>query len=97
MFVEGAIAKRTAHVWYAKFKNEKLDFKNAPRFARTVELQLLQENSCQTTKEWENKMECSHTAVEKHLHSIEKVGVGTGFRMLTTTKSTVKINESQLC
>ncbi|KOC58661.1 Histone-lysine N-methyltransferase SETMAR [Habropoda laboriosa] len=76
---EGAIAERTARDWYAKFKNGNFDLKDAPRSGRPVEFdeerlnQLLHENSRQTARELEGKMECSHTAIEKHLHSLGKV------------------------
>ncbi|CAI9734608.1 Hypothetical predicted protein [Octopus vulgaris] len=79
VYGEGAIAERTARDWYAKFKNGNFDLKDAPRSGRPVEFnekqlnQLLHENSHQTTRELAEKMECSHTAIEKHLHSMGKV------------------------
>ncbi|KOC64196.1 Histone-lysine N-methyltransferase SETMAR [Habropoda laboriosa] len=79
VYGEGAIAERTARDWYAKFKNGNFDLKDAPRSGRPVEFdeerlnQLLHVNSRQTTRELAEKMECSHTAIEKHLHSMGKV------------------------
>ena len=73
MYGEGAIAERTARDWYAKFKNGNFDLKDAPRSGRPVEFdeerlnQLLHENPRQTTRELAEKMECSHTAIEKFL------------------------------
>lgn len=75
----GAIAERTARDWYAKFKKGNFDLKDAPRSRRPVEFdeerlnQLLHENPRQTTRELAEKMECSHTAIEKHLQSMGKV------------------------
>ncbi|KAG8239603.1 hypothetical protein J437_LFUL019245, partial [Ladona fulva] len=75
----GAIAERTAHDWYAKFKKGNFDLKDAPCYGRPVEFdeerlnQLLHENPRQTTRELAEKMECSHTAIEKNLHSMGKV------------------------
>lgn len=77
VYGEGAIAERTTRDWYTKFKNGNFDLKDAPRSGRSVEFnkeqlnQLLHENSRQTTRE--EKMECSHTAIEKHFHSMGKV------------------------
>ncbi|XP_052827644.1 histone-lysine N-methyltransferase SETMAR-like [Octopus bimaculoides] len=73
------IALGTARGWYAKFKNGNFDLKDAPRSGRPVEFdeerlnQLLHKSSRQTTRELAEKMECSHTAIEKHLHSMGKV------------------------
>ncbi|RWR98918.1 Histone-lysine N-methyltransferase SETMAR-like protein, partial [Dinothrombium tinctorium] len=78
VYGEDAIAERTARDWYAKFKNGNFDLKDAPRSGRPVEFdekrlnQLLHENSRQTTRELAEKMECSHTTIEKHLHSMGK-------------------------
>ena len=79
MYGEGAIAERTARDWYAKFKNGNFDLKDASRSGRPLEFdeqrlsELLLENLRQTTRELAEKMECSHTAIEKHLHSMGKV------------------------
>ena len=79
VYGEGAIAEGTVRDWYAKFKNGNFDLKDAPRSGRPVEFdeerlnQLLHENSRQTTRELAEKMDCSHTTIEKHLHSMGKV------------------------
>ncbi|KOC61836.1 Histone-lysine N-methyltransferase SETMAR [Habropoda laboriosa] len=79
VYGEGAMAERTARDCYAKFKNGNFDLKDAPGSGRSVEFdeerlnQLLHENSRQTTREPAEKMECSHTAIEKHLHSMGNV------------------------
>ena len=79
VYGEGAIAERTARDWYTKFKNGNFDLKGALRSGRSIEFdeerlnQLLHENSRQTTRELAEKMECSHTAIEKHLHSMGKI------------------------
>ncbi|XP_052829105.1 mariner Mos1 transposase isoform X3 [Octopus bimaculoides] len=97
VYGEGAIAERTAHNWYAKFKSENFDFKDTPHSGRPVEFdeerlnQLLHENSRQTTRELAEKMECSQTAIEKHLHSMGKVQKYGAWVPLRTTK----INEPQ--
>ncbi|GFT83802.1 histone-lysine N-methyltransferase SETMAR [Nephila pilipes] len=75
---EGVMAESTARDWYAKFEKGNLDPKNTPCFGCGVKLyeerlnQLLLENSSQTTRELAEKMECSRTAIEKRLHSMEK-------------------------
>ena len=80
LYGEGVIAENVAACdWYVKFKNGNFDLKDAPRSGRPVEFdeerlnQLLHENSRQTTRELAEKMECSHTAIEKHLHSMGKI------------------------
>ncbi|KOC70262.1 Histone-lysine N-methyltransferase SETMAR [Habropoda laboriosa] len=82
VYGEGAITERTVRDWYAKFKNGNFHLKDAPhapRSGRPVEFdeerlnQPLRENSRQTTRELAEKMEYSHTAIEKHLHSMGKV------------------------
>ena len=79
MYGENAIAERTARDWYAKFERENFHLKDAPHSGRPIELdeerlnQFLHEDSRQTTRELAEKMECSHTAIEKHLHSMGKV------------------------
>jgi len=86
MYGESAIAERTARDWYAKFKNGNFNLKDAPRSGRPVEFDKERLNFCtkiQTTRELAEKMECSHTAIEKHLHSMGKVQkCGAWFRML---------------
>ncbi|XP_052831497.1 histone-lysine N-methyltransferase SETMAR-like [Octopus bimaculoides] len=79
VYEEGAIAERTTRDWYAKFKNGNFYLKDAPHSGCPVEFdeerlnQLLHENSHQTTRELAEKIECSHTAIEKHFHSMGKV------------------------
>ena len=78
MYGEGAIAKRTARDWYAKFKNGNIGLKDETRSGRQVELdeerinQRLQKTSHLATRELADKMKCSHTATEKHLYLMEK-------------------------
>ena len=79
MYGENAIAERTSQDWHAKFKRGNFDLKDAPCSGRLIELdeerlnQFFHEDSHQTTRKLAEKMECSHTAIEKHLHSIGKV------------------------
>ena len=90
VYGENAIAERIARDWYAKFKRENFDLKDAPCSGCPIELnkerlnQFLHEDSRQTTRELAEKMECSHTAIEKHLHSmgVKFKSMGHGFRML---------------
>ena len=79
VYGENAMAKRTARYWFAKFKEENSDLKDAPRSGNPTELdegqlnQLLHEDSHQTTRELAKRMNCSHTCIEKHLHLMGKV------------------------
>ena len=79
VYGENDIAERTARDWYAKFKRGNFDLKEAPRSGRPIKFdeerlnQFLHEDSRQTTRELAEKMECSHTAIEKHVHFMGKV------------------------
>ena len=79
VYGENAMAERTARYWFAKFKEENFDLKDAPRSGRPTELdegqlnQVLHEDSRQTARELAERMNCSHTCIEKHLHLMGKV------------------------
>ena len=79
MHEEGAIAERTTRDWYARLKNENFDLKDADPSGSPVEFdeerlnQHLHDDSRLTTRELVEKMKCSHTAIEKYLHSMGKV------------------------
>ena len=79
VYGENAMAERTARYWFAKFKEENFDLKDARRSGRPTELdegqlnQLSHEDPHQTTRELAMKMNCSHTSIEKHLHLMGKV------------------------
>ena len=73
VYGKNAMAERTTRYWFAKFKEENFDLKDAPRSGRPTELdegqlnQLLHEDSRQTTRELAERINCSHTCIEKHL------------------------------
>ena len=73
---DGAMTERIARDWHAKCKNVNFVLKNEPRSGRPVvfdkERLSQHKNSRLTTRELAEKMNCSHTATEKHLHSIRK-------------------------
>ena len=67
------MAERTARYWFAKFKEENFDLKDAPRSGRPTELdegqlnQLLHEDSRQTTRELAERINCSHAELKAWL------------------------------
>ena len=79
VYGENAMAERTVRKWFARFKEENFDLEDAPRSGRPTEIdegqlnQLLHEDSRQTTRELAERMNCSHTCMENHLHLMGKV------------------------
>ena len=73
VYGENAMAERTARYWFAKFKEENFDLKDAPRSGRPTELdegqlnQLLHEDSRQTTRELAERINCSHAELKAWL------------------------------
>ena len=81
---EGVIGESMARKWFAKFKNGNFDIDNTPCSGRPSEFDedhlkaLLKEESCQTSCELAEKMNCNQKTILNHLHSMgfaEKSGV----------------------
>ena len=73
VYGENAMAERTARYWFAKFKEENFDLKDAPRSGRPTELdegqlnQLLHEDLRQTTRKLAERINCSHAELKAWL------------------------------
>lgn len=69
------LAKRIAHGWHAKYKNENFYLKEISLFDRAIKFgekrlnQLLHKSSRHTIRELSEEDEWSHTAIEKHCRS----------------------------
>ena len=81
---EDGIGESMARKWFAKFKNGNFDIDNMPHSGRPSEFDenhlkaLLKEESCQTSCELAEKMNCDQKMILNHLHSMrfaEKLGV----------------------
>ena len=84
VYGEGVIGKSTERKWLAKFKNGNFDINNTPCTGRPSEIDkdhlkaLLKEESCQTSCELAEKINCNQKMILNHLHSMEfaeKLGV----------------------
>jgi hypothetical protein len=69
---------RTAQHWFNRFKNGNFELDDLPRSGRPLELdvdlltQLIEEDPRLTRRCLAEQLECSHTAVEKHLNELGK-------------------------
>ena len=65
----------TARKWFAKFKNDNFDIDDTPCSGRPFEFDkdhlkaLLKEESCQTSCELAEKMNCEQKTILNHFHS----------------------------
>ena len=84
VYGKGVIGGSTARKWFAKFKNGNFDIDDTPRSRRSSEFDedhlkaLLKKESCQTSCEMAEKMNCDQKMILNHLHSmefVEKLGV----------------------
>ena len=84
VYEEGVIGKSMARKWFAKFKNCNFDIDDMLCSGRPSEFDedhlkaLLKEESCQTSCELAEKINCNQKTILNHLHSMgfaEKLGV----------------------
>lgn len=75
---EGVLSYDTAKYWFGRFKEGNFEIEDAPHPGRqpqvNVELlmQLIEEDPRLTSRFLAEQLQCSHTAVEKHLHDLGK-------------------------
>ena len=102
VYGKGVIGESTARKWFAKFKNGNFDIDDTPRSGRPSEFDedhlkaLLKEESCQTSSELAEKINCDQKTILNHLHSMgfaEKLGVW----VLHELSKTNKENRLQWC
>ena len=83
VYGEGVIGESTPRKWFAKFKNGNFDIDDTSRSGRPSEFdedhikELLKKESCQTSRELAEKMNCDQKTILNHLHSMgvsEKLG-----------------------
>ena len=83
VYRKGVIGKSRARKWFAKFKNGDFDIDNTPHSRRPSEFDedhlkaLSKKESCQTSRELAEKMNCNQKTILNHLYSMgfaEKLG-----------------------
>ena len=76
VYRKGFISESTARKWFSKFKNGNFDIDNTPRNGRPSEFDqdhlkaLLNEESCQTSRESAENINCDQKTTLIHLHSM---------------------------
>ena len=76
VYGKGVIGESTARKWFVKFKNGNFDIDDMPRHRRPSEFDenhlkaLLKEESCQTSCELDEKMNCDKKTILNHLYSM---------------------------
>ena len=79
MYGENAIGESTARKYFSQFKKDSFDISNAPcsgrssRFDEDCLNTLIHNDSCQCTQDLANVMNCDHSTIVRHLHSMGKV------------------------
>ena len=90
VYGEGAIGEFMARKWFAKCKNGNFDINDTPcrrpsEFDKDHLKALLKEESCQTSRELAEKMNCDQKTILNHLHSKSQES-GCLMRLAKTTK-----------
>ena len=68
-----SLTERQCQNWFARFRSEDFDLKDAPRSGRPTEVdddkikEMIENNRRSTTREIKQKLNISHTYVERHL------------------------------
>ena len=76
VYGDGVISESTARKWFAKFKTGNFDIDDTPRSGRPSEFDedhlkaLLKQESCQTSRDLSEKMNCDQKTILNHLHSM---------------------------
>ena len=79
MYEDNAIGESTARKWFSRFKEDRFDISDIPRSGRSSGFDedhlntLIHNNPCQYTRELANVMNCDHSTIVRHLHSMGKV------------------------
>ena len=87
--VDNNIGESMARKWFSHFKEDRFDISETPLSGRTSGFEedrlnsLIHNDPRQFTRELENMMNCNHSTIVQHLHSMGKVKHRIyGYRML---------------
>ena len=95
VYGEGVIGESMARKWFEKFENGNFDIDDTPHSGRPSEFNedhlkaLLKEESCQTSHELAEKMNCDQKIILNHLHFMgfaEKLGVWVPYELSENNK-----------
>ena len=76
VYGEKSLTERQCQNWFARFRYENFNLKDAPRFGRTTEIDddkikaMIEDNRRSMTREIAEKLNISHTCVERHLKEL---------------------------
>ena len=79
VYGENAIGESTARKWFSRFKEDRFDISDTPRSERLSGFYedclniLIHNDPRQCTRELANVMNCDHSTIVRHLHSMGKV------------------------
>ena len=79
MYSDNAFGGSTERIWYSHFKEDHFDISDSPYPGRPSGFDedclnsLIHNDPCQCTRELANVMNCDHSAIVRHLHSMGKV------------------------
>ena len=76
---DNAIGESMARKWFSRFKEDRFDIIDSPRSGRPSRFNedrlntLIDNDPSQCTRELANVMNCDHSAIVLHLHSVDKI------------------------
>ena len=79
MYGDNTIGESTARKWFFRFKEDRFNINDTPRSGRPSGFDedrlntLIHNDPCQCTRELANVMNCDHSIIMRHLHSMGKV------------------------
>ena len=79
VYGDNAIGESTARKWFSRFKEDRFYISDTPRSGRLLGFDkdrlntLIHNDLRQCTRELENVMNCDHSTIMRHLHSMGKV------------------------
>ena len=76
VYGEKSLTERQCQNWFARFRSGDFDLKDSPRSGRPTEVDddkikaMIENNKCSTTRQIAEKLNISHTCVERHLKKL---------------------------
>ena len=79
VYGDNAIGESTARIWFSRFKDDHFVISDTPRSGRSSGFDedglntLIHNDPHQCTRELANVMNCDHSTIVQHFHSMDKV------------------------
>ena len=76
VYGDNAIGESKAREWFSRFKEDRFDISDSPHSGRPSRFDenrlntLIHNDPCQYTRELANAMNCDHSTIMRHLHSV---------------------------